>query len=1170
MKEAILRVYDILSARRWLAALIVVALLALFLFSASRMGYLEDISAFLPHDEQAEKYASVYEQLGGQDKVAVFFECAEGEDPADATDCITEAMDCFGDHWADCDSLGWVPDLQVTQDGGQVRDVFNFIRAGMPYFLEASDYARMDSLLAVPGYVGSRLDDVKASLYSPGSGFSTAWLQSDPLDLFSPVLTRLGGLNPASGNRLEDGYLFTPDGKAGVVFFNSPFGGSETDRNGELAKVLEKAVSRTVADCPGIRVFSTGGPLVAVGNASRIKKDSLLAVAIALLLIALVLWLSFRRFSDVLWIGITILFGAAFALGVIALLKPAVSIIVLGIGSMIIGIAVNYPLHYVDHLKYQKDKRKTLADQINPLLVGNITTVGAFLSLLLLKADALHDFGAIGALTLVGTILFVLLFLPVFVPAAKGERRTIRLDWDRHLNPSRTTRRLVFAGFLILTCIFLLLSRKISFDADMQHINYMTDDQRRGFALLTEMGEDDPSVETVYVVAEGATPEAAVRQNEQLQQHLQSAGGTVASLAAFLPSEETQRARLARWNEFLAAHPTLQEDLWKAKIARGFSPQAFAPFVSLLAQEWTLQPVEWFAPLTRTLGAAMYLPGEGQTRIVSYLKLDKDAAEAGKEALRADLPEGSFCFSTADVGNRLVNALSGDFDKIGFLCGFIVFLFLWLSFRSIELSVMSFLPLAVGWVWILGIMQLLGLQFNIVNIILATFIFGQGDDYTIFITEGLMYEHACGKKILRSYKNCVMLSALIMFIGIGALVVARHPAMRSLAYVTIIGMFTVVVMAYYLPPLVFRWLTRRRDGSFRPVPITLRAILSTAWVGLVFGLTLLFTAIWASIYFLFGDSERKRLRYHKMICWCTRMGLRIIPGARFTMANPHGEDFSKPAVYVCNHQSHLDTLALLALHPKLVFMTNDWAWKFYGPIIRKAEFYPASYGFEKNSIHIKSLMERGYSVAVFPEGTRSEDCEVHRFHRGAFLAAKDLGLDILPVYIHGFGYALPKRTALLRKADLYLEVGRRIPAASIPDDVKGFVRAYRHEFAAEYDRIRGERETAAYIAPYVRYQYLYKGEDAMRECSATLVRRTFAEIDAVGDTVRTICVTGSGCGVYALLLALRHRDKEIHAYEADEEKYLTAVRCQAVPGNLHYHWDAETPERVSADLVIER
>lgn len=1159
MKKAILRAYDFLSSHRALVWLLLALLIGLCAFSASRMSYQEDISAFLPRDAQAERYAEVYDQLGGQDKIAVFF---EGSD----TDSIIDAMECFGMKWSECDSLGWIEDLQVSVDNSRIRHVFDFISSSEPYFLTETDYERMDSLLARPGYVGERLDELKNSLYSPGSPLAAAYLRSDPLNLFSPVLSRLGELNPTEGGNMQDGYLFTSDGKAGVVFFDSPFGGSESGRNSELAGLLDEVLDATQAECPGIHAFATGGPLVAVENASRIKKDSILAVAIAILLIAVVLFFSFRRFSDVLWIGVSILCGALFAIGTIALFKSSVSVIVLGIGSMIIGIAVNYPLHYVDHLKYTRDKRKSLADQVNPLLVGNVTTVGAFLSLLLLKAEALHDFGAIGALMLVGTILFVLFFLPVLVPAAPDERRTLRLDFDRFLSPSPRTRKIVFSAFLVLTVIFLFLSRRISFDSDMQHINYMTSDQRRGFALLAEMAQDEEGMETVYAVAEAPAAEEAVACNERLLESLPD-GGQLRSISAFLPSEAVQERRLARWNRFVAEHPGLQAELGREARLRGFSDDAFAPFQKLLQAQWEVKPVSWFKPLASSLGAAMVLQGKDKTRIVNYVKVASDEADAFKASLRERLHDDSFCFSSSDVSNRLVGALSDDFDKIGFICSLIVFVFLWISFRSLELSLMSFLPLAVGWVWILGMMQMLGLQFNIVNIILATFIFGQGDDYTIFITEGLMYEHACGKKILRSYKNCVMLSAVIMFIGIGALVVARHPAMKSLAYVTIIGMFTVVVMAYYLPPLVFRFLTRHKDGKLRRVPLTLRNLLATAWISVCFGLALAFLGVWASICFLGGDSERKRLRYHKLIQGCCKTALRIIPGCKYTLSNPYGEDFSKPAIYICNHQSHFDVLALLALQPRLVFLTNDWAWKFYGPVIRKAEFYPASLGLTRNNENIKSLMERGYSVAIFPEGTRSLDCEVHRFHRGPFLAAKELGMDILPLCIHGFGYALPKHDFLLRKAGLYMEVGKRFPADTIPEDVKGFVKEYRHAFAAEYGRIRRERETAAYNAPFVRYQYLYKGEDCMHECAAVLNSGTFAAIDGIGEDIHSIAVTGSGCGVYALLLALTHRDKEVYAYEEDEEKHLAAVRCQAVPSNLH-HILGIIDDRHGADLTI--
>ena len=658
----------------------------------------------------------------------------------------------------------------------------------------------------------------------------------------------------------------------------------------------------------------------------------------------------------------------------------------------------------------------------------------------------------------------------------------------------------------------------------------------------------------MYVVATGATAEEALQVNESLP--LEGASG----LGTFLPSKKEQAVRLASWNAFLEEHPDLSDRIIDEGLKADFTAHAFQPFFDLLDRDLTVQDVDYFGPVTTTLGQAMYLPGDDKVQVVNYLRMDEiswlrpsDSARNDRATdlsiLRTRLPEGAFAFTAEDVSGTLVRLLSEDFDRIGLLCSLIVFFFLWLSFGRLELSIASFLPLAVGWVWILGTMRLFGLQFNIVNIILATFIFGQGDDYTIFMTEGLMYEYATGKKILRSFKNAVVLSALIMFIGIGALVVAKHPALRSLAWVTIVGMFTVVAMAYYLPPLVFRFLTRKK-GEPRKVAWTLGRSLRTGYIFVVFLLAMLGLSVWTFFLFLGGKTQRKQERFRNALMKTARLALKAIPGCPYTYSNPYGEDFSKPAVYICNHQSHLDVLAVLALHPKAILMTNEWVWNspFYGYLIRKAEFYPVMEGLEKNLEHMKDLVARGYSIVIFPEGTRSPDCRIQRFHRGAFLSARELGLPVLPLYIHGFGYALPKKDFLLRKAGLYLEVGKRF---EVPEgDIAAFTREVRHRYLDEYARIRRERETAAYNAVYVRYQYLYKGHDADVECRRVLTPETIARVDAL--TGGTLTVPEAGCGVYALLVALTHPDMQVTAYEEDEEKYLTAVRCAGVPENLTY------------------
>ena len=75
----------------------------------------------------------------------------------------------------------------------------------------------------------------------------------------------------------------------------------------------------------------------------------------------------------------------------------------------------------------------------------------------------------------------------------------------------------------------------------------------------------------------------------------------------------------------------------------------------------------------------------------------------------------------------------------------------------------------------------------------------------------------------------------------------------------------------------------------------------------------------------------------------------------------------------------------------------------------------------------------GYSVIIFPEGSRSEDGKIRRFHKGAFYLAEKLDLDILPIMIHGTDYTLSKQDKLLKDGQLTVKILPRIK----PGDMKG-------------------------------------------------------------------------------------------------------------------------------------
>ena len=246
----------------------------------------------------------------------------------------------------------------------------------------------------------------------------------------------------------------------------------------------------------------------------------------------------------------------------------------------------------------------------------------------------------------------------------------------------------------------------------------------------------------------------------------------------------------------------LGQQLTQEATAAGFSADAFDNFHKITNRQYQAQDFPFFKPLQHVYASHLSTDSlSGCYRIIDIVTVPATATDSVSQAISAVLPSTSFCFDIGGLNSTLANNLTDNFNYVGWACALIVFLFLWFSFGNIRLALLSFMPMAVSWIWILGIMGLLDIQFNIVNVILATFIFGQGDDYTIFMTEGCLYERTHGRKMLAAHKRSIALSALIMFIGIGTLIFARHPALRSLAEVTIVGMFSVVLMAYVIPPL---------------------------------------------------------------------------------------------------------------------------------------------------------------------------------------------------------------------------------------------------------------------------------------------------------------------------------------------------------------------------------
>ena len=981
MKNFFLNIYRYLRQHRAVLWGVLALLTLLCVLSALRINVVEDISGFLPRNKDNERINYAYEHIGASNKIMVYISQTGEKDSEEENEenidyeLLCSAADRFAELFQEtsaetCYSASQNTDQNNTVetccsasqntdqnnsvetcysasllyqiDQQKIDDITAFVIDNMPYFLTEADYERMDTLLTAE-YISEQLANDKLLLSSPMATLRTI-IQKDPFFFSANILQSLNNFRPDNGYHVEDGYIFNKEGNEAIIVITSPYPVSETQNNAKLIQKIKKTAHEVEEEFKHqVHISSFGAAEVSITNAQQIKKDSFLAISLSLLLIVAILIYYYRNARSILLILLSTFAGGLFALGLIAIVKNPVSLIAIGVASIIIGIAINYPIHFLSHFKRTDDKEQIIKDIAMPLLTGNITTVGAFISLMFISSDAMKDLGLFAALLLVGTILFVLIFLPHLLGKHyPGKDRQLAFKSVAEFRPEK--HGLIMLAVIVLTIVFFYFSRHTSFDTNMHHINYMTEEQKQMFQQL--VSESDTNTCTVYCIAEGNTLDEALEYNEKInvETHGRASLQQINGIGNFMPSTATQQKRLERWNQFWRdKKETFFQNLDKAAAENGFSPIAFQPCKNIIDQEYETQNNQYFSIIKEELAANYISEEKGHCLVYNLLKVNKNDASSVERKFN-ELDDHIFAFTDSSIASRLVSALSQDFDYVLFICGFIVFTFLLISFGRLEISLMAFTPLIIAWIWILGIMGLTGIRFNIVNIILATFIFGMGDDYSIFVTEGLSYEYRYGRSMLSQFKNSIILSSSIMFIGIGMLIFAKHPAMKSLAEVTIIGMLSVVLMAYIIPPFIFKWLTQKK-GKLRKQPVTIANFFRTIFAFSFFICGTIFMSMAA--FFLLtigGKSEKHKQQYHKLLQNIMRFIAWGMPQVSYRVDNPHGEDFSKPAVIVCNHQSHFDLVYTLMLSPKIIALTNKWVWNFplYRGIVRGADFLPVT------------------------------------------------------------------------------------------------------------------------------------------------------------------------------------------------------------------------------------
>ncbi len=1149
MDKFFIHIYNTFRKRKILGVGLLVALFLLLGFIASKLQFEEDISKLIPSSEKSNITSKVLEHVNFADKIIVYLETNKENNEDNLTQYASEFIDSLK---ACCSP--YIKEIQGIIEDEEISETLDFIYQNIPLFLDENDYKIITNRIE-KGSIKQLTQANYKTLISPTGIIAKETILKDPLGLSFLGLKKLQQLKIDDSFNIHNGFLITKNNKNLLLFIIPKLAANETDGNTIFVNKLYKIQEQLNQKFKGnVSSEYYGSTVIAVANANQIKYDIQFTISIALSILLLILIFFYRKLLVPIILFIPTIFGALIAIAVLFFIKQKISAISLGIGSVLLGITLDYSLHVLTHFRNNNNVRALYKDVTKPILMSSITTAVAFLCLLFLKSEALQDLGIFAAVSVISASIFALLFIPHAYTVKRNESKQRETIIDRIASYRFSKNKYLIIGFVLIFLVSLFTYRNVIFDKDISKMNFQTE------ALLATEKKLDKLInmasKSIYVTAYGNTIDEALQHNDSVFKTLNILKEkddilSFSAIGSIVLSQKQQQEKVNKWNDFWISSKkdSLQERLIKSGREIGFKPSTFKKFYSLLDSDFKPISINEYRKLKMLfVDEFISTKSDDFATVVSLVKVKNENLKMVVD--RFDKIPQTVIIDRQHMNETFLGNLKNDFNKLIVYSLIAVVIILLFFFRNIELTLITIIPIALTWVITIGIMGLLGVKFNIFNIIISTFIFGLGIDYSIFITNGLLKEYKYGVKELKTYKTSILLSVITTILGLGALIFAKHPALKSISIVSIIGILSAVFVAFTIQPLLFRFFVTGRTKKAL-APLRIRTFLHAMILFTFYGLGGMILSLFSiTILRILPFSKKKKMKWlHNAIAKLVTAVLYGNPFVKKEVINPHNETFEKPAIIISNHVSFLDTLTIGLATANVIYLVNDWVYKspVFGLLARVVGFYPVSSGVDGSLDHLKEKMHQGYCMVVFPEARRSFTNKIGRFHKGAFFLANKLELDILPMYLHGNSEVLPKRDIIIYDGSLTVKIGERIKIDDISygtsdrDRTKKIGSFYKEEF----NKFRNEIEQAGYFKGILLSNYQYKGYKLVQ-----IIKDDFNKnkeiYKAVADILPLkveISHLADNYGQLDILLVSQSIDRKITTFIDDEEKRIIASNC---------------------------
>jgi len=576
----------------------------------------------------------------------------------------------------------------------------------------------------------------------------------------------------------------------------------------------------------------TGRPVFVEEIATSMQHDMSHSVGGTTLIIALLFWLTHRRWLPMLWLLalLAVILAATLALG--GLVLGTVSVVALGFAAVLLGLAVDYAVvHYQEALAHPQMTVPEIRRAIAPsILWAAITTMSAFL---VLNLGGLPGLGQLGSLVAIGIALSALVMVMIYLPPLFPGRRRPRPNqapfrwWNYFVAPQEPPVAarsaggppasfivLVFTGSIFLAAGTVLCFRQPSLD-------------RTGNALQAQHGEaqttlDEMTVELglppqpLWLIISGHD-EPEVYQRILKAEELLNGAVTHHLIGRYLlPDTLWPRAEFQAANRATAAALGEKGPLLRSALSdEGFNTNAFvltAELVRTWARAGESQAVIWPTNhVSQWLLKRFVARTSDEYLLMGLIYPATNQVDASElTALSRQLAQNHALLSGWELlGSATLKRVQSRMWQVVTPMIALVLLSLWFAFRRAKEILLGVAVLGLSGVCLLATMALAGWTWNLMNLMALPLMLGTGVDYTLFIQLALRRHGGDLAAVHRSVGRALMLCGGTAVAGFGSLAFSSNLGMASLGKVCAVGIGTNMLISVFLLPTWWQWLRPR-------------------------------------------------------------------------------------------------------------------------------------------------------------------------------------------------------------------------------------------------------------------------------------------------------------------------------------------------------------------------